>query len=75
MKSYYILYSLSLVTYVVAQDANDVFRAAGTPENPKVPISWNRYYNHDGVTEICKKLAAAHPDLIKLSSNGKSSRP
>lgn len=57
---------------VQAQDANGVFRAAGSPENPKVPITWNRYYNHDGITEICKKIAAAHPDLAKLGSIGKS---
>jgi len=55
-----------------AQDANGVFRAAGSPENPKVSITWNRYYNHDGITEICKKIAAAHPDLAKLESIGKS---
>jgi hypothetical protein len=55
-----------------AQDANGVFRAAGSPENPKVPITWNRYYNHDGITDICKKIAAAHPDLAKLESIGKS---
>ena len=65
--------SLFLVSVAaLAQDANGVFRAAGSPENPKVQISWNRYYNHAGVTDICKKLAAAHPDLIKLSSIGKS---
>jgi hypothetical protein len=59
-------------TQTHAQDANGVFRAAGSPENPKVPIAWNRYYNHDGITEICKKIAAAYPDLAKLSSIGKS---
>lgn len=65
--------SLVLVSVAaLAQDANGVFRAAGSPENPKVQISWNRYYNHAGVTDICTKLAAAHPDLIKLSSIGKS---
>lgn len=69
---------ISIVSFVLvsvaalAQDANGVFRAAGSPENPTVQISWNRYYNHAGITDICKKLAAAHPDLIKLSSIGKS---
>ncbi|MBS1683085.1 MAG: peptidase M14 [Bacteroidetes bacterium] len=57
-----------------AQDANGVFRAAGSPENPKVPVSWNRYYTYDGITDICKKMAAAHPDLVKLSSIGKSTQ-
>jgi len=36
---------------VIAQDEG-VFRAAGTPEKPSVPVSWNRYYNYDGITAI-----------------------
>lgn len=67
-----ILFIVIMYAQASAQDANGVFRAAGSPENPKVPIAWNRYYNHDGVTDICKKIAAAHPDLAKLSSIGKS---
>lgn len=73
MKVVVSIVSLVLVSVAaLAQDANGVFRAAGSPENPKVQVSWNRYYNHAGITDICKKLAAAHPDLIKLSSIGKS---
>ncbi len=67
-----ILFIVIAYTQASAQDANGVFRAAGSPENPKVPIAWNRYYNHDGITDICKKIAAAYPDLAKLSSIGKS---
>lgn len=68
----YIILFAVVTPAVIAQDANGIFRAAGSPENPKVQISWNRYYNHAGITDICKKLAAAHPDLIKMSSIGKS---
>lgn len=50
----------------------DVFRAAGSPENPKVPVAWNHYNTHAGITDICKKLAAAYPDIVQLSSMGKS---
>lgn len=64
--------SALIVFTAFAQNADQVFKAAGTPVNPKVPISWNRYYDYAGVTEICKKLAAAHPNLIKLQSIGKS---
>ncbi len=67
-----ILFFLLCSTTILAQDAGGVFRAAGSPENPKVPISWNRYYNHAGITDICKKLSASYPDLVKLSSIGKS---
>lgn len=72
MKLIYTFIACVFSLSVIAQDASQVFRAAGSPENPKVQISWNRYYNHAGITEICKKLAAAHPDLVKVSSIGKS---
>lgn len=72
MKLIYTFIAFIFSIGVFAQDASQVFRAAGSPENPKVQISWNRYYNHAGITEICKKLAAAHPDLVKVSSIGKS---
>ena len=55
-----------------ASFGQDVFRAAGSPENPKVPVSWNHYNTHAGITDICRKLAAAYPDLVQLSSMGKS---
>ncbi|HEY5824684.1 MAG TPA: M14 family metallopeptidase [Cyclobacteriaceae bacterium] len=74
MQSKFLLIGLLISVFIPlgAQDINGVFRAAGSPENPKVPVSWNRYYNHAGITDICKKLAAAHPDLVKLESMGKS---
>jgi Zinc carboxypeptidase len=72
MKLIYTFIAFIFIQSVSAQDASQVFRAAGSPENPKVQITWNRYYNHAGIAEICKKLAAAHPDLIKVSSIGKS---
>lgn len=73
MRTFINIFSLIVITSsLVAQDAAGIFRAAGSPENPKVQISWNRYYTHAGITDICKKLAAAHPDLIKLGTIGKS---
>ena len=59
-------------TQLQAQQPNQIFKAAGTPANPKVMVSWNKYYDHGGITEICKKIAAAYPDLAKLESIGKS---
>ncbi|GGK68068.1 M14 family metallopeptidase [Rufibacter glacialis] len=57
---------------VQAQTPEQVFNAAGPPQNPKVPISWNRYYDYAGITEICAKLAKAYPDLVKLETIGDS---
>lgn len=64
--------SCGLVFSTQAQQPGQIFKAAGTPANPKVAASWNRYYDHAGIGEICKKIAAAYPDLAKLESIGKS---
>lgn len=55
-----------------AQTPDQLFKAAGSPVNPKVAASWNRYNDHAAITEICKKIAAAYPNLAKLESIGKS---
>jgi hypothetical protein len=46
--------------------------ALGSPPNPKVPLSWDRYYDHAGIGEVARKLQAAYPDRCRLSSIGKS---
>lgn len=56
----------------MAQSADGVFPAVGSPANPKVDASWNHYYNYKGITELTKALADAHPNLVKRSSIGKS---
>ncbi|HEX6180559.1 MAG TPA: M14 family metallopeptidase, partial [Chitinophagaceae bacterium] len=61
---------LSVITH--AQSNNQIFKASGSPVNPKVPITWNKYYDHGGITEICRKIVAAYPNLAKLESIGKS---
>ncbi len=48
------------------------FRAIGTPHKPKVEIAFNRYYTYEGLVDMMKKIAAAHPNLAKLESIGKS---
>ncbi|GHB30324.1 M14 family metallopeptidase [Mongoliitalea lutea] len=48
------------------------FRALGTPHNPKVPVSWNRYHTNLALEEIMKDMAKKHPNIVKLQSIGKS---
>src|SRR5688572_11974997 len=55
-----------------SQNADQVFKAAGSPVNPKVDVSWNKYYDHAGITALCKRIAAAYPNLAKMESIGKS---
>ena len=64
--------ALAMALALFAQQPEQILKASGSPANPKVPISWNRYYDYAAITEICKKLAKAHPDLVKLESMGKS---
>ncbi len=65
----FFFFSFSLLS---AQTPEQLFQAVGTPVNPKVQISWNRYYTAEGLGALAKKLADAHPNLVKLSSIGKS---
>lgn len=57
---------------MAAQNADEVFRAAGSPHDPKVPISFNRYYTAEGLAALGKKIADAYPNLVKRVSLGKS---
>jgi len=63
---------LVLTSGVSGQDESLFFKAAGSPANPKVQASWNKYYTYAGITDLCKKLASAHPGLVTLGSLGKS---
>lgn len=55
-----------------AQSADEVFRASGSPHNPKVQLSFNRYYTSEGLWAMGKKIADAYPGLAKMVSIGKS---
>ncbi|MCL2738149.1 MAG: M14 family metallopeptidase [Bacteroidales bacterium] len=48
------------------------FKASGTPVNPKVKVSWNRYHTNAGIEAICKEMVKAYPHLVRLQSIGKS---
>src|SRR5690554_2879267 len=60
------------VSPVAAQRPENILAAIGSPPNPKVPISWNRYHDHTALYEIYQKLTQAHPDLLTVQSIGKS---
>ena len=69
-----ILASLTLLLTIPVTAQNDelFFRAAGSPANPKVQASWNKYYTYPGVVDLCTRLAKAYPDLVTMESAGKS---
>ncbi|KEO73102.1 M14 family metallopeptidase [Anditalea andensis] len=64
--------ALGMGTGFESQAQEKFFRAIGTPHEPKVEVSWNRYYTYEGLVDIMQKIAKAHPDLAKLESIGKS---
>jgi len=64
--------TLSLGLVQPGQAQEKFFRAIGTPHQPKVDVAWNRYYTYEGINDIMKKIADAHPDLTRLESIGKS---
>jgi len=77
MKKYYkigLMTALSLVLTVitVAQSPELYFQAVGSPVNPKVAMSWNRYHTNAGIADFCNRLAKAYPNLVTVSSAGKS---
>jgi hypothetical protein len=63
---------LACTTLVQAQTREQLYKASGSPVNPKVAVSWNRYNDHAGITDIVQKIAKAYPNLAKLESIGKS---
>ncbi len=67
-----LLLTILLAFNVTAQNGEMFYRAAGSPANPKIQASWNKYYTYQGLIDFCKKLAKAYPDLVTLESAGKS---
>lgn len=68
---------LLIVAGVYARPADREFtasslKALGAPNNPKVEVAWNRYYDSKELAEIGARIARAFPSLASLSSIGKS---
>lgn len=65
--------SAFLSSFILHSQTVDLFfKAAGSPVNPKVQVSWNHYNTYEGVVDLCSRLAKAYPDLVKMESIGKS---
>jgi hypothetical protein len=64
--------TLLMAITATAQKEEMFYRAAGSPENPKVQTSWNKYYTNQGIADLCKRLAKAYPGLVTMEPAGKS---
>lgn len=66
------LFSTAIYAQNIApQDLNGM-RAIGSPANPKVRMSWDRYHDYAQITQFGKDLVKAYPYLVKMESIGKS---
>ncbi|MGD8499719.1 MAG: M14 family metallopeptidase [Phycisphaerales bacterium] len=54
--------------------ASHSFPALGIGSQRKVPVVWNRFYDHAGLGAILARLRKAFPELTRLYSVGKSSQ-
>ena len=67
-----IFFSCSCV-HLTGQSYSDFyFQAAGSPMNPKVQVSWNRYHTNAGLEKIYRDIVKNFPQLAKMESIGKS---
>lgn len=66
------IFAISLTIPAFSQNDSFFYKAAGSPANPKVEASWNKYYTYAGVADLCSKLAKTYPDLVTMESAGKS---
>jgi hypothetical protein len=57
---------------IKAQNEAAGLRAIGTPHDPKVEMSWNRYHDNAAILDFCERLVEAYPDLAKLDIIGQS---
>lgn len=72
---YFLLVVFAVLTghiYPQGEFPKSALKALGAPNNPKVQVAWNRFYDWNDLTGILKKLNSAYPGLSKLESIGKT---
>lgn len=73
MKAKLALLLLAFTVMVPAQAAEkQIYQPLGAPADPDVPARWNFYRDYAQATGLLKQIAAAHPDICRLESLGKS---
>ena len=64
--------SIGIRPAVAQQSPAGALAGLGAPPDPRVPVSWDRYYDHATLGEIGRQLEKAWPDYCRLSSIGAS---
>src|SRR5512140_116686 len=67
---------IALASLAVGQQQKEItesaLKAMGAPNNPRVEVAWNRYYDTKQLLEIMRRIEKAYPNLAHVSSIGKS---
>lgn len=72
MKASFVIIILCSISIIGQGKIESALKALGAPNNPKVQVSWNRFYDYESMTDILQKLNNAYPKLTTLESIGKS---
>ena len=76
MKILFFLLAVACAMTTQAQTKKEItesaLKAMGAPNNPKVEVAWNRYYDSEQLAEIMHRIEKAYPNLAKVTSIGKS---
>lgn len=70
--TYFLILTFGIGFAQIAPEDLTGMRAIGSPSNPKVKMSWDRYHDYKQITQFCKDLAKAYPELVQVESIGKS---
>jgi len=75
-KALFIIFAVAFMVSTQAQTKKEMtesaLKAMGAPNNPKVEVAWNRYYDSEQLAEIMHRIEKAYPGLAKVTSIGKS---
>jgi murein tripeptide amidase MpaA len=66
------VFFLTLVAATASGATQKPYQPVGAPADPKAPAQWNRYHDYAEATALMKRMVAAHPNLARLQSLGKS---
>ena len=66
------LFNLGATDAYAQISPDQTFPALGAPDDPKVRVSWDHFYDVAGLTQILRQLEAAYPDLCEFIVLGRS---
>ena len=69
---YLVLLTILTICLTTSAWADNGYPLVGRPVDPQVPAAWDFYRDYAAQTKLMQDLVAAHPDICRLESLGKS---